>query len=46
MRTLYPLAVLLLSLALLGCRSAPPPDNGPGVHVNVPGVNVDVRTDR
>jgi hypothetical protein len=46
MRWLYPFAALCLSLALLGCRSAPPPDDRPGVQVRVPGVSVDVHPDR
>ena len=46
MRMLYPLAALLLTLTLLGCRNSPPPDDGPGVSVRVPGVSVDVRPDR
>ncbi len=48
MRVLTPIAALIVSLALLGCRSAPPPpsEESPGVHVHAPGVNVDIRTDK
>jgi hypothetical protein len=47
MRFLTPVAALIVSLALLGCRSSPPPsEESPGVHVHAPGVNVDIRTDK
>jgi hypothetical protein len=42
MRFLYLLAALSLTLALAGCRSAPPPPDDGGVHVRAPFVNVDV----
>jgi hypothetical protein len=47
MRFLTPVAALILSLALLGCRNSPPPsEEAPGVHVHAPGVNVDIQPER
>jgi hypothetical protein len=47
MRFFMLFAVTVFLLGLAGCRSSPPPPpDGPGVHVQVPGVNVDVRPDR